>query len=1324
MSSSATTSDEILRHTTAFVSEILLQRDFRRRIYSIFGQKTSNLDQNIVKQMSIASETLEAAISSSDASVKSSSLRVAERIVDSYPKNVFSWFLSCVVYSLLNRPIEGALSLLEVFYDDPSLARSEISPELFEGLFLRHFVRVLEWYNEQKSRILSSLCKDSGYDSDDHSICVESVGVSCTTLLSKMNGNQASELKELERNYEDVLDENCRVFVWYFKEVLKNEDEYVVIDPPSLVLELTDREGGIEGSDHDPVEIDTDGPGLKNGRYNPIWTDEEKHVSRNLSKFPSFFPERVSLKVLTNRGSLKRSMASFNKDCESEPVADYSYSSSDCEGKKEEMDQSSSSLDSRQSQSQIIGLASSTDSSCSPDPEMTDTDNPPGGGKHKAPRDFVCPITSYIFDDPVTLETGQTYERKAIQEWIDRGNLTCPITRQKLNGTQLPNTNYVLKRLIARWREQNSSPTPVKSDNQHQESEPSFSNGAPLASPDSVISQATFDGAVGELRHAIETLSMSEILKESEMAVLWIEKFWKEANMQADIQTMLSEPSIINGFVDILFNSVDAQVLRASVFLLSELGSRDDSVIQTLCGVDPDVECVVALFRKGLLEAVVLVYLLRSSATSFIDVGILDSLLNVLGKKEDDFVKMCIRPQSASVLLLKQILGSADEISISGALSSFISDEVIENILYSLKAEWHGERCAAVSILLRCIQEDGNRRNLIAQKAELAPLIESFLEANEKERFQIVQFLSELVKLHRRIDNENILHVIKDEGTFSTMHTLLIYLQTARQDQRPVVAGLLLQLDILMKPRKASIYREEAVDTIISCLRNSDFPDAQIAAAETILVLQGRFSYSGKSLARDLLLRRAGLHKNYKSQMLKDQDMMTSQNSGEMMEEENAAEEWEKKVAFALVSHEFGLLFEALAEGLKSTNAKLHSACFVSATWLVDMLARLPDTGIRGAARACLLEQFVSIFKSAKDIEDRAVSMLALSSFIHEPEGLQDLTLYMKDILKGLRELKKFSVVAFEMLKSLADGDDSSNEMWNHKELVQEDCSANGEVLSVVCFKDKIFSGHSDGTIKAWTGKGSILHLIQETREHTKAVTSLTVSESGDKLYSGSLDKTVRAWNVDSEGMQCEHVSEMKDHVNNLAIANNISCYIPNGAGIKVHSLNGTSKLLNPKKYVKCLVLVQGKLFCGCHDNSIQEIDLETGALCTIQSGSRHFITKANPIYALQVHDGLIYSASSPLDGAAVKIWSASTYDIIGSVPSTLEVRSMEVTSDLIYLGCKGGIVEVWCRKKLDKKETLQTGTNGKVLCMALDSDEEVLVIGTSNGRIQAWGLG
>jgi hypothetical protein len=59
----------------------------------------------------------------------------------------------------------------------------------------------------------------------------------------------------------------------------------------------------------------------------------------------------------------------------------------------------------------------------------------------KPPKDFVCPITSHIFGDPVTLETGQTFGRKAIQEWLERGNMTCPITRKPLSATTLPKTN-------------------------------------------------------------------------------------------------------------------------------------------------------------------------------------------------------------------------------------------------------------------------------------------------------------------------------------------------------------------------------------------------------------------------------------------------------------------------------------------------------------------------------------------------------------------------------------------------------------------------------------------------------------------------------------------------------------------------------------------------------------------------------------------------------------------------------------------------------------------------------------------------------------------
>jgi WD40 repeat protein len=74
---------------------------------------------------------------------------------------------------------------------------------------------------------------------------------------------------------------------------------------------------------------------------------------------------------------------------------------------------------------------------------------------------------------------------------------------------------------------------------------------------------------------------------------------------------------------------------------------------------------------------------------------------------------------------------------------------------------------------------------------------------------------------------------------------------------------------------------------------------------------------------------------------------------------------------------------------------------------------------------------------------------------------------------------------------------------------------------------------------------------------------------------------------------------------------------------------------------------------------------------------------------------------------------------MIGSLQTGSEVRAMAVSSELIYLGCKGGTVEIWDKKKHIRVGTLQLGTNCKVNSMALGSNEEILVIGTSDGQIQ-----
>ncbi|XP_026666239.1 U-box domain-containing protein 26-like [Phoenix dactylifera] len=63
---------------------------------------------------------------------------------------------------------------------------------------------------------------------------------------------------------------------------------------------------------------------------------------------------------------------------------------------------------------------------------------------------FRCPISLDLFTDPVTLSTGQTYDRPGIEKWLAGGNLTCPVTMQKLHDTSLV-PNHTLKHLIDQW---------------------------------------------------------------------------------------------------------------------------------------------------------------------------------------------------------------------------------------------------------------------------------------------------------------------------------------------------------------------------------------------------------------------------------------------------------------------------------------------------------------------------------------------------------------------------------------------------------------------------------------------------------------------------------------------------------------------------------------------------------------------------------------------------------------------------------------------------------------------------------------------------------
>nr|GMD99475.1 U-box domain-containing protein 30-like [Ipomoea batatas] len=68
----------------------------------------------------------------------------------------------------------------------------------------------------------------------------------------------------------------------------------------------------------------------------------------------------------------------------------------------------------------------------------------------EVPAVFICPISLDPMQDPVTLCTGQTYERSNILKWFSLGHFTCPTTMQELWDDSIT-PNSTLHQLIYTW---------------------------------------------------------------------------------------------------------------------------------------------------------------------------------------------------------------------------------------------------------------------------------------------------------------------------------------------------------------------------------------------------------------------------------------------------------------------------------------------------------------------------------------------------------------------------------------------------------------------------------------------------------------------------------------------------------------------------------------------------------------------------------------------------------------------------------------------------------------------------------------------------------
>lgn len=271
------TCSAIVAHTAAFLAELVADPLLRRHLLSAAAAADGGAQHPAatLQALSLVSDALDTAASGSPSP---SSLRAAERLLGTLPA---ATPLSCLLLALscAGRRRGGAAAaaaVLDLFALDPALARHELAPAAFEALFAPRLLPVMRHFAARRTAAAAGNGDEDGRSDES---------MSAMRVLSMMSGAQAQEMRALEREYEMVLDANCRAYALYLKKILDaggdTSSSPQLPPPPELVFGVGADEDDRDGDDDAPENDES--ASSQNGFRNNV---KQRDTLRSSSSHP------------------------------------------------------------------------------------------------------------------------------------------------------------------------------------------------------------------------------------------------------------------------------------------------------------------------------------------------------------------------------------------------------------------------------------------------------------------------------------------------------------------------------------------------------------------------------------------------------------------------------------------------------------------------------------------------------------------------------------------------------------------------------------------------------------------------------------------------------------------------------------------------------------------------------------------------------------------------------------------------------------------------------------------------------------------------------
>ncbi|XP_078439665.1 transducin/WD40 repeat-like superfamily protein isoform X2 [Wolffia australiana] len=823
---------------------------------------------------------------------------------------------------------------------------------------------------------------------------------------------------------------------------------------------------------------------------------------------------------------------------------------------------------------------------------------------------------------------------------------------------------------------------------------------------------------LGRFEKAVSTVFFSQGLGKSEEAGLEVTSVWEmlTKNKLSAAKYGSLKQGILHQLLDIISSSKEERLVRTSVYILLMLISEDRSVIEDIKRNDLHLCCLARALKTNVQEAVIVIYLLKPTPSEIRDLELLPALVEVACNPRPSYkqatLSLPLSPTAASISMIEILVTAFDYVTNNLHLAAISSPQILSKLINVANNRNLEEGVALAAVLVRCMRLSGNCRKFLSQVTPVDPFLHLLRCSELRAKYAALEYFHEILRMPRS-SAILLLHQIRQQGNINIMHSLMACLKQARFEHKLLAANVLLQLDMLEDSLGKSVFKEEAMETLLEALESEETASTHVLSGFILSNLGGTYAWTGEPYTAAWLVKKGGLSSNTHRNMIKNVDW------GDPCLQEAEIEAWSSKVARSLI----GLgscVFKALAKGIQSKTRSVSRDCLVTITCLgFEMASAGLRSNPRPSAGDALLHGVLKFLHPGWELDERVLACQCVYNYA-SGKGIQRVMDFSESLRESFRRLSGVTWMAEELLR-VTDYllPTKANVSCVHSQILEAGGAGNGAATALIFYRGLLFAGYADGSIKAWEIKGQTAKLLLEVREHKKAVNCFALSEPGN-LLSGSADRTIRVWQMVRRRLECLDTIDMKSPVQRIESYGNMIFAITQSRGLKVYRSSKTTQTLCKNKYLKCIAISQGKIYTGCGDSSILEIDVVDGRTEEIKPAASRWAINGKPVNSLVFYKGWVYHGSNGIEGSKFKEWRRrGKTEAKITMARRGAVQEMSVIEDFIYLisTSSPATLQIWLRGQQRKVGRLSAGCKISSLLTAND----IVLCGTESGLIKGW---